>query len=90
MWIKGKDRIQESTLWPGPNPGIITGREIHGGHESIQYIQYLYGTGALFLMVIFPTFIIPTLQYSIGAKFLKFKIPNGSKFLMVQKPDKTC
>jgi hypothetical protein len=47
------------------------------------------GTGALFLisiflMVVFPTFIIPTLQYSYGSKFLKFKIPNGSKFLMLR------
>jgi hypothetical protein len=43
------------------------------------------GTGALFLislflMVVFPTFIIPTLQYSYGSKFQKFKIPNGSNF----------
>ncbi len=29
-------------LGQGPNPGIITGREIHGGHESIHYIQHRY------------------------------------------------
>jgi hypothetical protein len=37
-------------------------------------------------MVVFPTFIIPTLQYSYGSKFLKFKIPNGSKFLKFDIP----
>jgi hypothetical protein len=38
MWVIGKDQIQESTPWPRTKPGIITSREIHGGHESIQYI----------------------------------------------------
>jgi len=31
--------------------------------------------GFVFLMVIFPTLIIPMLQYSYGSKFLKFEIP---------------
>jgi len=37
----------------------------------------------------FPTFVVHTLRYSYGSKFLKFKIlnggiPKGSKFPMVQ------
>ncbi len=48
-----------------------------------------FGTGALFLtslflMVVFPMLIISMLQYSYSLKFLKFKIPNGLKFLMVR------